>query len=388
MTDSISGRMLTIYSSLPLDGASSLNAQAVANGARLALERSGGFIGKYRIVLKQLNDSNAAGGSWDAGQTTDNARRAVRDNTTIGYIGELNSGASAISIPILNRAAIAQISPASTAVGLTSNAAGAAQGEPAKYYPTGKRTFARVMPDDSIQAAAQVKLQTSLGCTKTYVVHDDEFDGQAAATSFNLRAQSSGLHLADSQGFEAKQVKYDSIVSGVASTGSNCVFISAITEGNAVEVTKELAAALPGANFFVSSGLAESTYTDPTRAGLPRTLDPRVFITLATLRRSADPSSGRAFLAAYAKRYGPPEPYAIFGYEAMSLMLSAIAASTHQGKITARRSNVVTALFATRHRRSVLGSYSIDPNGDTTLTDIGAYKIVAGQLTFWKTIQG
>ena len=61
-------------------------------------------------------------------QTTANAHAAADDNSTIGYVGEFNSGASAISIPVLNRAGIPQISPTSTAVGLTSGAVGAAPG--------------------------------------------------------------------------------------------------------------------------------------------------------------------------------------------------------------------------------------------------------------------
>jgi branched-chain amino acid transport system substrate-binding protein len=35
----------------------------------------------------------------------------------------------------------------------------------------------------------------------------------------------------------------------------------------------------------------------------------------------------------------------------------------------------------------VLGTYSIDQNGDTTLTDYGSYKIVNGSDVFLKTIK-
>ncbi len=148
----IHGKALTIYSSVPLHGASRFNAQAVVNGERLALLQARGRVGPYRIVLKPLDDSTPQRGGWDPGQTTVNARIAIQDPTTIGYLGELNSGASAVSIPLLNRLGIPQISPTSTAVGLTSAAAGAAPGEPQKYYPTGIRTFARVVPNDTVQA--------------------------------------------------------------------------------------------------------------------------------------------------------------------------------------------------------------------------------------------
>ena len=51
-----------------------------------------------------LDDSTAAAGKWDPGATSSNARKAAQDKSTIAYLGEFNSGASAISIPILNEA--------------------------------------------------------------------------------------------------------------------------------------------------------------------------------------------------------------------------------------------------------------------------------------------
>ena len=41
----------------------------------------------------------------------------------------------------------------------------------------------------------------------------------------------------------------------------------------------------------------------------------------------------------------------------------------------------------TKGRDSVLGTYDIDENGDTTLTDYGLYDIKDGQLTFVKAIK-
>jgi branched-chain amino acid transport system substrate-binding protein len=70
----------------------------------------------------------------------------------------------------------------------------------------------------------------------------------------------------------------------------------------------------------------------------------------------------------------------------MSLLLSAISRATDRGTKTARRSKVVSELFATRERHSVLGTYSITPAGDTTLRRYGAYRIIDGQLKFWTAI--
>ena len=176
-------------------------------GARLALAEARGHVGEYRIALKVLDDATVARGGWDPGQTTINAKVAVLDPTTIAYLGELNSGASAVSIPPLNRAGIPQVSPTSTAVGLTTSAPGAFPGEPQKYYPSGIRTFARVVPNDTVQAVAQVRVQKSMGCTRTYVLDDDEVDGADAARSFALAAQSAGLRLVGDPGVRARRLE-------------------------------------------------------------------------------------------------------------------------------------------------------------------------------------
>ncbi len=384
----IQGTTLTVYSSGPVHGASAINAQAVVSGETLALLQVRGRIGKYRIVLKPLDDSTPQRGEWDPGQTTVNARLAVNDNTTIGYIGEFNSGASAVSIPVLNRFGIAQISPTSTAVGLTTGGPGASPGEPGKYYPTGLRTFARIVPNDAVQAVAQVRLQKSLGCTNTYVLDDGEVDGSDTAVSFSLAAKQTGLKVAAVQAFDPTASDYRSLTTAVAQTGADCVMISALTESNAVLVTKQIAAAMPHVRIFGSAGVAESTYTNPAQGGLPQGIDPRVMVTVATLGLDALPPAARTFYAAYARQYGTPQPYAIYGYEAMSLMLDAIARATDNGRRPARRSEVVKALFSTHERHSVLGTYSIEKTGDTTLRRYGVYRVVGGRLSFWTAITG
>jgi branched-chain amino acid transport system substrate-binding protein len=386
--DKIHGKVLTIYSSGPMEGASASASQAVLTGERLALAIEGGRIGRYRVVLKALDDATAQRGGWDPGQTTIDARLATTDRTTIGYLGEFDSGASAISIPLLNRAGIAQVSPTSSAVGLTSSAPGAAPGEPQKYYPTGERTFARVVPSDSVQAAAQVRLQRSEGCAKTLVLDDGQVDGSDAAASFQLAAQSAQLPLAGALSFDPRATTYTSLAAAAAQTGADCVLISAATESHAALVTEQVAAALPHAIIFGTAGLAESAYADPARGGVPAALDPRIVITAAALSMQDHASRVRAFITAYERRYGAPEPYAICGYEAMSLMLSALARATRNGTRTALRSKVVRAIFSTRDRRGALGTYSIQRDGDTTLRTYGVYGLVAGRLELLKAIEG
>lgn len=107
----IPGRTLTIYASFPYLGPSGPSGEAALGGARMALAAAGGRIGRDRTALRPVNDAITASGGWDPGQTSANARLATRDPSTIAYLGDLNSGATAISIPVLSRAGVPRSAP-------------------------------------------------------------------------------------------------------------------------------------------------------------------------------------------------------------------------------------------------------------------------------------
>lgn len=372
---------MTIYVSAPLHGASGVSGTAIANGAQMALDDVHARIGRYIVRLRRIDDSNPVKGGWDPGRTSDGARIAAADPTTVGYIGDTDSGASAISIPVLNRLAIPQVSPTSTAVGLTSSGPGAAPGEPDKYYPTGIRTFARVAPSDAMQAAALVRLQRSSGCSRTYIVEDGEVDGEDLATSFDLAARGTGIHVVATQEFDPRATDYRALAAAIASTGARCLLIAAIADSNADSLTNQLAAALPQVRIFGGGGLAETTYARGL-SGAP------VILTSPALGASAYPGEGRAWLAAYAHRYGPPQPAAILGYEAMRVLLDAIGRATDGGSKPVERLKVVRAVFATRLRHSVLGGFDIKSDGDTTLRRVGVWIAGDHRLNFSKALSG
>jgi branched-chain amino acid transport system substrate-binding protein len=395
----VSGTTLTIYSSLPLQGASRPQSVAVNQGATLALQQLGSKIGKYKIRFKQLDDATPQAGKWDPGQTSVDARKAAQDKTTIGYIGEFNSGSSAISIPILNRADIPQISPSNTAVGLTVNIPGAVDpGEPQKYYPTGTRTYARVVPKDTVQAAAQVELMKEQGCKKVYILNDKEVYGGGLAKNTVTAAKKQGLTVLANEGFDPKAPNYRSLASKIKGKGADCVMLSTITANNAVALTKDVAAALPNAKLFGPDGVAEATFFDPKQGGIPANIASRVLVTVATLPPEQYPVSGGAaskqaatkFRTDFKAKYGTssPDPYAIYGYESMALMLDSIKKATSNGTKAPSRTDVIDIIHSTKDRESVLGRYSIDKNGDTSITAYGVYKIKGGQLAFFKQIKG
>ena len=371
---------LTIYSSLPLQGDSRPQSVSVVDGEKLALQKAGGKVGKFTIKYVSLDDSTAAAGKWEPGATSANARKAAQDKTTIAYLGEFNSGASAISIPILNEAGILQVSPSNTAVGLT-RAQGADKGEPDKYYPSGKRTYGRVVPADHIQAAAQVTYQKDNGCTKLFILNDKEVYGAGLAGQVATIAKQQGLTVLGNDGIDPKAANYRALAGTVKSKGADCVFYGGITQNNAVQLWKDLHAANPTAKLFGPDGVAESAFSSKIGSAAEKV----TYITNPTLDPKLYPPSGQDFFKEYKAKYGQdPEPYAIYGYEAMSVALQAIQNAGDKGN---DRQAVIDAFFKIKNRQSVLGTYSIDENGDTTLTDYGGNRIKNGKLVFDKVIK-
>src|SRR5436190_10393001 len=90
------GKQLTVYSSVPLQGASRVQTTAVVNGAKLALEQAGNKAGSHTIKYVSLDDSTAQAGSWTPEQESANARKAAGDDSTAVYVGTFNSGAAAV----------------------------------------------------------------------------------------------------------------------------------------------------------------------------------------------------------------------------------------------------------------------------------------------------
>src|SRR4051812_46722352 len=320
------GKQLTIYSSVPLQGASRVQTTAVVNGAKLALEQKGNKAGAHTIKYTPLDDSTAQAGNWTPDQESANARKAAQDKSTAVYIGTFNSGAAAVSIPILNEAGIPMISPANTAVGLTTNQPGATPGEPDKYYPGGTRNYARIVPKDTIQGAALATVMKEDGCTKVQLTNDKEVYGAGLASNIELAAKAQGLTLISNEAIDKNAANYRSLAQKAKAAGADCFVYAGITANNAVQLYKDFSAALPDAKLYGPDGSAVSGFASPPDGGTPADVAARVKVSVATLSPESYPPDGQEFFKAYTQKYGEdqPDPYAIYGYEAMRLALDAI----------------------------------------------------------------
>jgi branched-chain amino acid transport system substrate-binding protein len=371
---------LTVYSSLPLQGPSGAISQQIVDGEKLALYQAGGHVGKFNVSYFSQNDSNPKTGEWDPSVTAQDAKTAADDPSTIAYLGDYDSAATAISLPLINAAGILQISPSSPYGGLTSSLY-AGQDEPERFYPTGKRSFARLEPGDQAQARAQVALMRELGVRKVYVIDDQGPFEQPLAQMVVADAEQAGIAVAAHDSIDTTATtSFAEEAAKVAQSGAQAMFFAGGATPETVALWQQLHAADPSLWLLGSSTMLGTTFT----SAIGPAIGARTLITNPVLPVSHYPASSRPVLAAYRRQFGEqPEAYALFGYAAMNAVLGAIRRAGARGN---DRQAVIDALFAAGPRDTVIGRYAIEPDGETTLSSYGVDRVSAGRPTFWREL--
>ncbi len=361
-----------IYSTLPLQGPVTAQTIPEVNGMKLALAQAGGKAGQFTVNYQSLDDATAQAAGYDVTQCQANARQAATDSKAVALLGPQNSGCGKVQIPITNQVGLAMISTANTYVGLTTSDPGSAPGEPQKYYPTGKRTYFRLVPRDSIQGVAGLIAMHGDGCSRVAVANDKTPYGVGLATQIELHKAAYGITVTANTALDPTSPNYRAYAQMIKAQGPNCVY-TAFNPPGEVQLVKDINSALPHAKIYGGDGICTSSVTNPAMHGMPASIGKLFQCTVATLNLASYPG-GRAFVKAYKVKYGTanPDPYAIYGYEAMKLTLDTIAKLGPKGN---NKAAVVAALLATKTRASVLGTYGFDVKGDTTLTKYGVYKV-------------
>jgi branched-chain amino acid transport system substrate-binding protein len=374
------GGQLTIYSSLPLQGPTAGLSEQIVDGEKLALADAGGRAGPFKIEYVSLDDANPTTGQWEPGLTATNAKIAAQDTSTIAYLGELDSAATAVSLPFINAAGILQVSPGSPYVGLTSSL-DAGQDEPERFYPSGKRTFVRLQPSDVVQAAAQVQLMRSLGVHKLYVLDDQDAFQVPLADIVAGDAEKAGITVIahDSLSTEANAVFSGEVVK-IAGSGAQAVFLAGGEGKGTARLWRELNRANPHLLLLSSGATVGESFPAQIGAAAPST-----YLGTATLPIALYPPSARGVLRHYRKVFGREGgPSALYGYEAMTLVLDAIRSAGARGN---DRQTVIERVFATSNRNSVIGRYSIDAGGETSLSRYGVDRVLGGRTVFYRAIE-
>jgi len=207
------GKTLVISSDLPMQGSSADASASTNNVIKLYLEQIGYKVGDYTIEFKEYDNSTAAKGSWDDAQCAKNAQDHVANAAEVAVMGTYNSGCAKIIVPVLNQAPdgpMLMVSHANTNPGLTKTWD---PGEPEKFYPTGKRNYARVVTSDDYQGTAAAQfLKQERGVTKCAVINDNQTYGQGVATAVKAELANQGVEVVVDEAWDAKQPNYTALM--------------------------------------------------------------------------------------------------------------------------------------------------------------------------------
>jgi len=355
-----------IVSDLPLQGAGRAQNLLMGQAIRYTLEKQYKFkAGKYTIGYQECDDSTAQAGRYDPAVCSSNARAYAATTNVIGVLGTFNSGCSKLIVPILNRApggAVAMVSSANTAVGLTHYAPWNDPGEPNIYYPTKKRNYVRVAATDDFQGPAMADyFRKTLKRKSVYILQDNTTFGKGVAQGFQARANKLGLKVLAFDAWSEKATDYTATAQKIKDSGAQSVYLGGLVCDNGVKLLKDLRSVLgptlpiggpdgwtPESATLAAGSAAQGFYI--TYAGQPLgTLGPK----------------GKAYIAglrAYAKVKGQMPPYPVYQGQSAQVLLDAIARSN------GTRGSVSDQLFKTNVKNGIMGTFHFDKYGDISPT--------------------
>lgn len=368
---------ITIYSSLPRTGSSKDQTITLENAMQMALDdftKGTGKVGNFTIKYEKLDDASASKGQWDPDVEKANAQKAVNDPDAMVYLGTYNSGASKISVPILNAASMVQISPAATYPGLTKNISGVTEAnEPGVYYPNKTRNFFRVVVTDDLQGPADVAFAAdTLKARNFYVIDDSQSYGKGLADAFAKEVQKRGLNVAGRVAINGRESDYRELARQIRKANPDFIFFGGIAQQQPGRLVSDIRAVGITVPFMGGDGLNNPAFVK--EGGVA---GEGAYSSISGVPVNQLPAKGQDFLARYQQKFGAPSNYTIYAYEAMTVALSAIQKANVKD-----RAAILAAVAGTRDFDGVIGKWSFDQNGDTTLSDFAVYQIADGQLVY------
>jgi branched-chain amino acid transport system substrate-binding protein len=371
-----------IASDLPLQGALRPLAVQIVQAIQLELKQMNFMIGNKTVQYVSCDDSTAAKGSWDPQTCTNNANSYKTVKNLLGVIGTFNSGCAEIEAPILNRTpggGIPMVSPANTYVGLTKKTGVA--GEPQKYFPSGKRNYARVAVPDNFQGAADATFLKSKGIKSVYVLNDAEAYGLGIANNFANAAKALGIKVLGNDKWDASQPNYQSLYQAIAAKNPQAVFLGGIVSNNGGQLIKDKVSVL-GNNSKVLL-LGPDGFNDSATAKNAGAAAEGMYVTIG----GSDPNrlsnaAGKAFVKAFKKAYHAKQLEAYTGYGAQAFLVLANAIKKSNGT----RNSITSHLYNQSFPNGIIGSFKIDATGDPSLGGVTVDVIKKGVITPLKVV--
>jgi branched-chain amino acid transport system substrate-binding protein len=154
------------------------------------------------------------------------------------------------------------------------------------------------------------------------------------------------------------------------------VFLGGLVCENGGKLIKDIRAGAPNAKLMSPDGFTPVSADVQGAGGAANGMT----VSVAGLPNKQLKGAGKAFVKAFAKVAGNPDPYSVYAAQAAEVLVQAIARSN------GTRADVTKQLFKTKVTNGILGSFSINHNGDTSSNPVTIYLIKSGQSTTYSVI--
>ena len=205
-------------------------------------------------------------------------------------------------------------------------------------------------------------------------------------TSSMRRRADNGLTVLGRDGIDGKATDYKALAEKIKATSPDLVYYGGITQNNAGKLWNDLRDAMPDVKLMGPDGIYESEFIKAAGASAEGS-----YITTGTIPPDQMTGPGAKFITDYNTKYpdAKAEGYTAYSFEAANVVLAAIekAAAKNPADILALRALVLDEIMATKDFDGVLGKWTFDANGDTSLTEMSGLIITGGDFKFDKVIK-
>ena len=221
---------------LPLQGSLASVSDSTVKMVRLYLDQVGGRAGNTTVTLKIYDDASAASGI-NPDTCAKNAAAHVANAAEVAVLGPFTVECAKAQLPILNKASMLLVSHSNTYPGLTRPWG---EGEPDKYYPTGKRTYGRVITIDAEQGTAAVAFIRGISGKKCFVLSDGSLYGAGLAQVFANSAKANAVAIVGQAQWPAKG-STSAVLGQAKAAGANCLYLGGLYENNGKQLLQDKA---------------------------------------------------------------------------------------------------------------------------------------------------
>jgi branched-chain amino acid transport system substrate-binding protein len=341
------------------------------DAARQVFAEHGYRAGAYPVQLQLCDTTQASVRSVDDCRAS--ARSYVATASVIAVIGPVDSGCATSEIPITNRAGLAMLSPENTYVGLTRGGVGASPDEPDMYYPTGKRTYARLVGDNGAQGAADALYLQQKRLNRVYLLQDGTPYGRGIAASFTRAARKLGLTIVGTGSWTDDTSRFPAVMKRVAAARPDVMFLAGRGRADLIKAKIRYVGPNSGVKLVAPDGFASASLFQGT--GSTGSDGNGTVISVAGLPPEQLPAPGQRFITEFmgANSLKYVDPHVPYVAAAAQIILESIARSD------GTRADVVDQLFKT-HIQTTVGEVAFDLNGDPRQAPTTMFRVVDGVL--------